>query len=155
MRITTIKLIALLALLTLGTQSFAQQLTKESEAKIVEEIVVLVNKHRAEIGLDTLTIVPLVCEISKEHSKNMAKGKVGFSHDGFENRAKRIIKEFGGSGFAENIAFGQPTAQQVTEGWLKSPGHKANIEGDFNYVGIGLYTDKKGTIYYTQIFVKK
>ncbi|MBN1989899.1 MAG: CAP domain-containing protein [Bacteroidales bacterium] len=152
---TPIKLIALLALLTLGTQTFAQQLTKESEAQIVEEIVVLVNRHRTKLGLDTLTHEPFVSEVSKEHSKNMAKGKVGFSHDGFENRAKRIIKEFGGSGFAENIAFGQPTAQQVTEGWLKSPGHKANIEGDFTHIGVGLYADKKGTIYYTQIFVKK
>ncbi|KAF5082840.1 Cysteine-rich secretory protein family protein [anaerobic digester metagenome] len=145
----------LLLMLTAGLQSIAQELTKESEAKIVEGIVVLVNKHRAEIGLDTLTIVPLVCEISKEHSKNMAKGKVGFSHDGFESRAKRIIKEFGGSGFAENIAYGQSTALQVTEGWLKSPGHKANIEGDFTHIGVGLYADKKGVIYYTQIFVKK
>ena len=38
--------------------------------------------------------------------------------------------------------------------WLHSPHHLENIRGDFNYSGMGVWQDKDGTIYFTQIFVK-
>jgi len=44
------------------------------------------------------------------------------------------------------------TAREVVDGWLHSPGHKRNIEGDFIFTGIGHARDKKGDIYFTQIF---
>jgi uncharacterized protein YkwD len=47
------------------------------------------------------------------------------------------------------------TAHKVVDGWLHSPGHKKNIEGDYNFTGIGVSKDKNGRIYYTQIFLRK
>jgi uncharacterized protein YkwD len=44
------------------------------------------------------------------------------------------------------------SAREVVDGWLKSPGHKRNIEGDFTLTGIGIASDKQGNIYFTQIF---
>jgi len=38
------------------------------------------------------------------------------------------------------------------DGWLNSPGHKKNIEGNFTLTGIGYARDHKGNIYFTQIF---
>jgi uncharacterized protein YkwD len=46
------------------------------------------------------------------------------------------------------------SAKEVVEGWLNSPGHKRNIEGDFTLTGIGVAKNNKGIIYYTQIFTK-
>lgn len=55
---------------------------------------------------------------------------------------------------AENVAYGQLSAKEVVKGWLNSPGHKKkNIEDNYTLTGIGVYTDKKGVIFFTQIFV--
>jgi uncharacterized protein YkwD len=54
----------------------------------------------------------------------------------------------------ENVASGQMTAKEAVEGWLQSPGHKRNIEGNFTLTGIGWAKDKRGMIYFTQIFTK-
>jgi len=58
------------------------------------------------------------------------------------------------SGFAENVAAGQPTAQSVMTAWLNSSGHKANIEGNYTHIGIGVAKDQNGSKYYTQIFYR-
>jgi len=84
----------------------------------------------------------------------MASGKVAFGHDGFEKRAKAIQKELGSMEIGENVASGSMTAREVVDGWLNSPGHKKNIEGHFVLTGIGYSRDKKGDIYFTEIFSK-
>ena len=45
-------------------------------------------------------------------------------------------------------------AREVVDGWLHSPGHRRNIEGDFRLTGIGLAEGSNGMIYFTQIFVR-
>jgi uncharacterized protein YkwD len=83
-------------------------------------------------------------------------GKRSFGHDGFDNRIADIRKSAGFiRGAAENVAYGQLTAAQVVDGWLNSPGHKKNIEGDYNLTGIGTVQREDGVIYFTQIFIKK
>ena len=84
----------------------------------------------------------------------MASQRVAFSHDGFEKRVKAISKSLEGVGFAENVAYGQTSAEEVMESWLNSPGHKKNIEGNFTHIGVGIGKAKNGTLYFTQIFVK-
>lgn len=123
-------------------------------AKLQVDIVELVNQHRATLGLNPLTISDVVAEQSTIHSKNMAVGKTRFSHDGFNKRADAIMEQIGGVGFAENVAYGQTTAESVVEGWLNSPGHRKNIEGDFTHIGVGIAQAKDRTLYYTQIFAK-
>ncbi|BAU87675.1 allergen V5/tpx-1 family protein [Streptomyces laurentii] len=55
------------------------------------------------------------------------------------------------STYGENIAKGQATAAEVMEGWMNSPGHRANILNcDFREIGIGLHTS--GGPYWTQVF---
>ena len=38
-------------------------------------------------------------------------------------------------------------------GWLQSPGHRRNIEGDFDLTGIGIVRVAAGTYFFTQLFV--
>ena len=54
----------------------------------------------------------------------------------------------------ENVAFGYATGETVMEGWLNSPGHKANIEGNFTHIGIAAIKDENGRYYYTQLFFR-
>ena len=53
----------------------------------------------------------------------------------------------------ENIAKGYQSAESVVRGWMNSSGHRANIlNPSFKTIGVGAYTDSKGTIYWTQMF---
>lgn len=53
----------------------------------------------------------------------------------------------------ENIARGQTSAQQVTNAWMNSPGHRANIlNEDFTHIGVG-YVEEGN--YWTQIITQK
>jgi uncharacterized protein YkwD len=120
-----------------------------------EEILYYVNLDRKSKSLDALQINDTESSIALQHSKNMASGKTPFGHEGLESRAKAIRKKIGNLSTAgENVAYGHMTAKEVVDGWLNSPGHRKNIEGDFVLTGIGCATDNKGMMYYTQIFTK-
>ena len=86
----------------------------------------------------------------------MANGIVEFGHDGFSARVNAIREDIPYQAAAENVAYNMgysdPAATAV-EGWLDSPGHKENIEGDYNLTGIGLCV-KGGHYYFTQIFIR-
>jgi len=127
-----------------------------SNSRTVEaDILRYVNEDRKSKGLKPLKLNDYESSIAAEHSHNMASGRVPFGHDGLTARAKKIRKQLGGiNTVGENVASGQMTAKEVVEGWLNSPGHKRNIEGDFTLTGIGLAKDKKGMTYFTQIFTK-
>jgi len=93
--------------------------------------------------------------VALEHSRNMLSGKVPFGHEGFRERVDRIKKKMGPLHVAaENVASGPMGAREVVDGWLHSPGHRRNIEGDFRLTGIGLAFGKRGMIYFTQIFAR-
>lgn len=118
-------------------------------------ILQYVNDHRRSKGLASLQRLPIVDQQSAEHSRNMATGKTAFGHDGFEKRIETIKKSVGWiSASSENVAYGKLSAKEVVKGWLNSPGHKKNIEGNYRYTGIGFYKDKKGVIFFTQIFFR-
>ena len=124
-------------------------------AKTMEtEILQYVNEDRREHGLVALKMNDLESGLALKHSKDMAAGKVGFGHEGFNARAKTIQKALGSTMIGENVASGPMTAREVVDGWLNSPGHKRNIEGNFTLTGIGYARDRKGDIYFTQIFSK-
>lgn len=116
------------------------------------EILQYVNDDRKQHNLAPLQINVLESSLALKHSQDMANGKVKFGHDGFNSRAKAIQKAFGSMTVGENVASGQMTAREVVNGWLNSPGHKKNIEGDFVLTGIGYASNRKGDIYFTQIF---
>lgn len=120
-----------------------------------KEILHYVNVDRKSNGLKPLELNSFESSVALEHSKNMASGKTPFGHKGMEARVKKINKELGPiSSAGENVAVGQMNASEVVQGWLNSPGHKRNIEGDFTLTGIGYAKDKKGEIYFTEIFTK-
>ena len=54
---------------------------------------------------------------------------------------------------AENIAYGQNTAQIVVEDWMNSDGHRANILNEkCRHIGVGKILAENGRIYWTQMF---
>lgn len=116
------------------------------------EILQYVNDDRKQHDLSPLQLNVMESSLALKHSQDMASGKVKFGHDGFNSRAKSIQKSVGAVEVGENVASGPMNAREVVDGWLNSPGHKKNIEGNFILTGIGYARDKNGNIYFTQIF---
>jgi uncharacterized protein YkwD len=123
--------------------------------RMEKDIFRYVNKHREAVGLPVLSLNDIESEVATRHSFNMANGKLPFGHKDLQKRMHIISTRVGHIvATGENVASGQMSAQEVVEGWLRSPGHRRNIEGDFTLTGIGIAQNRKGVIYYTQIFTK-
>jgi uncharacterized protein YkwD len=119
------------------------------------EILRYVNEYRQSKHLKPLQANSFISSVALDHSRNMLSGKTAFGHDGFKDRIGRIRKKLGPIHVAaENVASGAMGAREVVDGWLHSPGHRRNIEGDFKLTGIGLAYGRRGMIYFTQIFTK-
>ncbi|MGV0024312.1 CAP domain-containing protein [Phormidesmis priestleyi] len=117
-----------------------------------------INQYRATRNLPALTLNAAITQQARIHSQNMANGKVPFGHQGFEPRIKEIGKTIALRAAAENVAYNMGYKDPVTQavqGWLKSPGHLRNIQGQYNLTGIGVSKNAKNEIYFTQIFIRR
>lgn len=136
-----------------------EQGTEEKEEVQVtsemQEVVNLTNNERAKAGLQALQIDTKLTQSAQAKSQDM-KDKNYFSHTSptygspFDQ-----MKSFGVSykSAAENIAMGQRTAAEVVDGWMNSPGHKANImNASYTHIGVGL---SDSGYYWTQQFISK
>ena len=120
------------------------------------DIIDLVNQCRKSRGLAPLKVLPMASIEAANHSLDMAMKKVPFGHDGFKQRAIVLADQLhGSSATGENVAYGKMTAKEVVAAWLRSAAHRANLEGDFTYTGVGVAKDNRGVVYYTELFVKK
>ena len=140
-----------------GTKPPSKSSTEKTAdfSRLEEDILTKINRHRSSKGLSPLKMNSDITTEAEEHSQQMASGKTSFGHSGFDARIKRISNVLGPARkSAENVALGSNSADEVVGGWLNSPGHKQNIEGDFTLTGIGVARNSKGVLYYTQLFIK-
>ena len=118
------------------------------------ELGTLINDHRASLGLPSLEVVNYASYKSQEHNEYMIANQV-VSHDLFEQRANNIMEVLGATRVNENIAYNYQSAQGAFQAWLRSEGHRANIEGNFTHFGISVKSDPTtGKKYFTNLFLK-
>jgi uncharacterized protein YkwD len=125
------------------------------EPGLEKDIFNQTNEFRSSNGLSLLLYREDLGEIARKHSSDMASGRTGFGHNGFderEARIKTIITPY--HGMAENVAYGARSAKEVVAIWKKSLGHRRNMLGPYKYIGIGTARDRKGQIFFTEIFVR-
>jgi uncharacterized protein YkwD len=125
----------------------ANQLEQEAHDQI--------NRYRASKGLSPLKWSDAIAQQARLHSSNMATGRTNFSHDGFSDRVQGSGLTYRGA--AENVAYNQGYSKPVDEavkGWIDSPGHRQNMEGNYDTAGIGIAQNAKGEYYFTQVFMK-
>ena len=132
--------------------------------QFIDRVLELVNQARSEEGLAPLTLNEQLNIAADSHSQSMAVNDF-FSHqDPTDNSSGGDrIEETGyeWSFWGENVAAGYSTPEQVVDGWLNSPGHRANILNEnFTEIGIGyeFLEDDTGNInynhYWTQVFAQ-
>lgn len=128
-----------------------------NDTDMVKEILYYTNKFRASQGKPPLVLDATCSGQAYKHSKAMASGRTAFGHDGFEERVSNLTTVFGSIPDAsENVAKGTLNAEQVVNGWIKSPGHRKNMLGNYDRIGIGVAHNKEydgRMIYFTQVFI--
>lgn len=132
-----------------------QNTTTTQATSTQQEVVNLVNKERAKVGLAALTMDSALTKVAQAKSQDM-KDNSYFSHTSPTYGSPfDMMKQFGISykSAGENIAKGQTSAQQVVEAWMNSEGHRANIlDKKFTHIGVGYVSSGH---YWTQMFIKK
>lgn len=117
------------------------------------QVVTLVNKERAKVGLAPLTAVSGLNSYALQRSKELESVFDHVRPDG-SNPLDYVIS-LGYRTAGENIAMSygmNDTPERVMNGWMNSEGHRANIlDPDFAYIGVGCYVSN-GSYYWTQIF---
>lgn len=118
------------------------------EKKSDDGLLILHNRERAERRLEALALDPKLCEYAQSHADRMAeRGRM--VHSSMSNLAEAA----GNGNVGENIAWGQESEEQVTDAWMKSPGHRQNILSKrFKRCGFGVKKDKNGRNYWCAVF---
>ncbi|MEU9169467.1 CAP domain-containing protein [Streptomyces sp. NPDC048420] len=117
-----------------------------------DQVLTLVNAERAKAGCSPLTENSKLTKAAQDHSQDMADHQ-NMSHTGSDgssmgDRLARVGYAFRTAG--ENVAYGYSSPESVMDGWMNSPGHKANILNcAFKEIGIGL---AQPGYYWTQDF---
>lgn len=132
-----------------------------TDPTFVNKVLELTNQFRAQNGLSALKLNSELNAAAQNHSQDMALSDY-FSHTGKNgsqpwDRAKAVGYEAQAMG--ENIAAGYTTPETVVQGWINSPGHRANLlNASFTELGVGYYLleNDTGSVnygrYWTQVF---
>ena len=119
----------------------------------VQQVVRLVNEICAQNGLNALTYDWELSRVAQYKSQDMKDNRY-FSHTSpVYGSPFQMIKSFGITyrTAGENIAMGYATPQAVVNGWMNSPGHRANIlNASFTRIGVGYVADGN---HWTQMFI--
>ena len=121
------------------------------------QTITLVNAHRASLGLAPLTVSSALQASAVWKARHMAK----YNYMAHADPAPPVARSTGErmaacgvtGGWGENIAAGYPTPASVVNGWLGSPGHRANIENaSYTAIGSGAAASSSGQIFWAHTF---
>lgn len=142
----------------LNTASAAEKtvtlkVTGQYKRQMAAQVLTLVNSERTSRGYSKLK---WDSTLEKAALRRAAETAVKFSHtrpDGtmcYTVNNDAIVKRFPTSG--ENLAAGSMSAKEAMNGWMNSPGHKANIlDNNFTHIGIAC-AKVNGVLYWVQVF---
>ncbi|MBB5119243.1 stress protein [Streptomyces eurocidicus] len=137
------------------TVVWAEPFSRAGLARVTAEVLALTVAERRAAGLRPLAADPGLTTAAQGHSADMA-GRGFYSHttpEGCEPWDRAAAAGAAHRGIGENIACGQRTPAEVVQGWMNSPGHRANIlKPDFTHLGVGYATGGSAGTYWTQLF---
>jgi uncharacterized protein YkwD len=117
-------------------------ITSTSATPFINRVLELTNAQRLQAGLQPLTLNSKLNNAAQAHSQDMALHDF-FDHKGSNGSSigdRAIASGYNFSRLGENIAAGYATPEDVVQGWLNSPGHRANIlNASYREIGIGYY----------------
>lgn len=149
MKLTARLLLALALVGAVSSSHVGVAIAAESSAE--DQFVTLANKERTKRGLDPLTVNSKLGDLASDWTDTMVSRSKGCP-GGLSHNPDYIDDAPGGwTRIGENVGCGG-SVKSVHKALMKSKGHRANILGDFNQVGIGVEVDSRGSVWITQIF---
>ncbi|MGW0916122.1 CAP domain-containing protein [Streptomyces sp. NPDC002784] len=137
------------------TALWARPSTPAELARTATRVVELTNRERAGAGLPPLAVDPFLTTAAQAHSADMV-ARAFYSHtspDGSRPWDRAAAAGSRRRSIGENIACGQRSPAEVVQGWMNSPGHRANIlKRDFTHIGVGFAGGGEAGTYWTQLF---
>lgn len=123
-----------------------------------------INSRRASSGLPALITDSDLVALAASHNAYLISistpgGAIVTNHDNVQNRANIAFGK-GYKAYGENTAgirgySSSSVASTFVNGWINSPGHLSNIDGNFTRTGVAVAVDSRdGTIFSTQIFAR-
>src|SRR5689334_14261613 len=128
-------------------------------AAITSGIADLTNVERSRAGVSPLRIEGRLMRAAQLQAEQMASlGRMDhvLNNGPYPAPQDRLAAAgYRWRAFAENIAYGQRGPEDVTESWMGSAGHRANmLNGAYTELGTGYAVDSRGRSYYVQVFGK-
>lgn len=139
-----------------GSSSAGNTQGGSTNTTFTASLVELVNQEREKAGLDPVTENQKASAAAQVRAKEL---ETSFSHNRPDGRS--CFTALGEQGLSyrlagENIAWGQSSPAQVMQGWMNSPGHRANIlDGSFTEIGVGYYRTAAGKTFWVQMFIRR
>jgi uncharacterized protein YkwD len=153
---TTFSKTLLVAVLTItavfsSTSAFAQPRAETAEQQLFQAI----NRQRAANGLPPLKWNEALATAARQHAEAMASQKaISHTLPGEPSLPSRVTRAGGSfSWLSENVAAG-PNAQNISEQWMQSPNHRANLlDADMDTIGAGA-AERNGVVFAVADFSK-
>lgn len=147
MKVLVLSLAILVLPFLMLPRAFAQQGGANIQTA-AEQLMALANQSRAENGAGPLHWDPQLAAAALFHCRRMvAEGPIAHRYGGepdVSGRASQAGAHF--SVIEENVAIG-PSASQIHNEWMHSPGHRANLlSTDVDHVGIAVIA-ARGVLY--------
>jgi uncharacterized protein YkwD len=155
---------AIVLLLSLGITSAGQEKKEETKSggkkdqlKLTEEeqaVIDFTNAERKKADLSPLKPNLQLLTAARLHAANMAK-QDKLDHELDKKTPSDRVKDAGYKYAAtgENIAWNPASPKEAVKGWMDSPPHKENIlNPKYTEIGVALAKNKKGEIYWVQVF---
>jgi uncharacterized protein YkwD len=126
-------------------------------ARFVLELERGVGRHRVSHGLSKIRRDPILRAAALLHAERM-RDKDFFDHVDPHDHSSVMdrVMRVGSRRWtliAENIAAGQWTPEQVLQGWLDSPGHRANLErANLTSGGTAIVSGGRHRTYIVQVY---
>ena len=156
----------MLFITTIGCQRFAYKghvddSFESQDKKILLDMHNNIRFLTSSIKLDALRKSDKLSAAAQKHADYLALSGT-FSHSGFggSRPSSRVDQEnYQWIRVSENIALGDfsfrtgtESVERVMKGWMDSPGHRANILGNYRDVGFGIAQNKQGRRIWVVVF---
>ncbi|MFF2021786.1 CAP domain-containing protein [Streptomyces sp. NPDC058171] len=126
---------------------------------LIAQVTALVNAQRVRVGCRPVTVDPRLNRAAARHSQDMGlRGYFGHASPEGRSVGDRVTAAgYAWSVVGENVAAGPRTARAAMDGWMASPGHRANIlHCPFTHMGLGVdrAAEAADGPHWTQVFAR-
>jgi uncharacterized protein YkwD len=131
---------------TTSTTTTIPELPSNVDSSWRNEVMSLTNTQRQKQGLEEFASCVNLHKAAQDHA--VAMFEQGFyAHDNpftGDDPGSRGEKAGYGTYVGENIAMGQQSPREVVRAWMNSTGHRENILGNYDHIGIGIVRGGSG-----------